>query len=179
MHRDVERILFTAEDIESGVKRIGKKITEDYKGKDLVVIGVLKGAVLFFSDVVREIDLDCEMDFIGASSYHNAAVSTGVVTITKDINVDVAGKDVLIIEDIIDTGRTLSYLKDAVFVKRGAKSVEFCTFIDKPERREVSIDIKYKCFDTPNEFVVGYGLDYAEKYRNLPYIGVLKREIYM
>ncbi len=179
MHNDVEKILFTADEIHNAVKKMGKLITEDYKGKELVVIGILKGSVIFFSDIVREIDLPCETDFMSVSSYGNAAVSSGRVLITKDVTTVLEGKHVLILEDIVDTGKTLAYLRDHVFMSRGAKSVEICALLDKPSGRKVPIDVKYKCFECPNEFIVGFGLDYAEKYRNLPYVGVLKREIYM
>ncbi len=179
MNKDIEKILFTAEEIEEAIEKVGKIITEDYRDKNLVVIGILKGSVVFFADAIRKIDLPCECDFMSVSSYGNAAVSSGRVLINKDITTVVEGKDVLILEDIVDTGKTLAYLRDHVFLSRGAKSFEICSLLDKPSGRVAPVDVKYKCFEAPNEFLVGYGLDYAEKYRNLPYIGVLKREVYM
>lgn len=179
MNNDIEKVIFTAEEIEKATEKIGKIITEDYKDKKLVLVGILKGSIVFYSDVMRKINMPCECDFMSVSSYGNAAVSSGRVIINKDITTVIEGKDVLILEDIVDTGKTLAYLRDHVFMSRGANSFEICTLLDKPEGRVTPVDVKYKCFEAPNEFLVGYGLDYAEKYRNLPYIGVLKREIYM
>ena len=178
MHRDVERILFSEEEIRNAVVRIGRQITGDYKGKKPVVIGILKGSFVFMSDLIRETELDCELDFMIAKSYGNAAVSSGIVNIVKDIDMDIAGRDVIVVEDILDTARTLAAVKVHLLEKKPA-SVKICALLDKVTAVKAS-DLKadYKGFDIGNEFVVGYGLDYAERYRDLKYIGVLKREIY-
>ena len=180
MYADLkEDLLLTREQIAERVREIGKQITEDFRGRDLTVICILKGAVVFFVDLVREIDLPMTMDFMAISSYGSATKTSGVVRILKDLDKPVNGRDVLIIEDIVDSGMTLSFLRENL-LSRGAASLHICTLLDKPERRAPGITIKadYFGFTIGNEFVVGYGLDYAEKYRNLPYIGVLKPEIY-
>ena len=156
---------------------LGKELTEIYKDKNPLVVGVLKGAVPFMADIVREMDCHLELDFMDVSSYGNATISSGEVKILKDLDTNVEGRDMLIVEDIIDSGRTLAYLVD-LFKYRKAKSVKIVTLLDKPEGRVVKIDADYIGFDVPNEFVVGYGLDYAEQYRNLPYVGVLKPSVY-
>lgn len=177
--KGVKEVLITGDKMQKRVEELGKKISEDFAGKDLVVVGVLKGSIIFFADLVRKITLPITLDFISVSSYGGATSSTGVVTVRKDISCDITGKDVLIVEDIIDTGLTLKYLKD-MFVARNAKSVSICSALDKPSRRDKHIDIKveYIGFQIPDEFVVGYGLDYSEKYRNLSDICVLSAEIY-
>ncbi|NLK43581.1 MAG: hypoxanthine phosphoribosyltransferase, partial [Tissierellia bacterium] len=152
-------------------------ITEDYKGKDLILVGILKGAVIFMSDLVRNIKMPIGMDFMAVSSYGRSATSTGEVRIIKDLDSSVENKDILIVEDIIDTGYTLAYLTDNI-KKRGANSVKVCTLLDKPERRKVDVPVDYLGFEIPDEFVVGYGLDYAEIGRNLPYVAALKEEVY-
>jgi hypoxanthine phosphoribosyltransferase/bifunctional protein TilS/HprT len=156
---------------------LGKELTAEYADKNPLVVGVLKGAVPFMADIVREMDCYLELDFMDVSSYGNATVSSGEVKIIKDLDTNVEGRDMLIVEDIIDSGRTLAYLVD-LFKYRKAKSVRIVTLLDKPEGRVVDIEADYIGFDVPNEFVVGYGLDYAEQYRNLPYVGVLKPSVY-
>ncbi|MGC6768069.1 hypoxanthine phosphoribosyltransferase [Enterococcus sp. LJL128] len=177
LEKDIKNILITKEQITEKTAELGKKLTEDYKEKTPLVVGILKGAVPFLADVVREMDINLEMDFMDVSSYGNATVSSGEVKIVKDLDTNVEGRHILIVEDIIDSGRTLAYLVD-LFKYRKAASVKIVTFLDKPEGRVVDIDADYVGFNIPNEFVVGYGLDYAEAYRNLPYVGVLKPEIY-
>ena len=178
MHKDVESVLFTEEEIRNAVEKLGKQISEDYAGKDLLVVGVLKGSFIFMSDLVRSIGSDFELDFMVAKSYGNAAVSSGTVNILKDVDANVSGRDILIVEDILDTARTLAAVRKHL-LEMNAASVKICTLLDKITTRKVSdVRADYKCFDVRDEFVVGYGLDYAEKYRNLKYIGVLKREIY-
>ncbi|WP_086351040.1 hypoxanthine phosphoribosyltransferase [Candidatus Enterococcus clewellii] len=177
LEKDIKNILITKEQIAEKNAELGKKLTEDYKEKSPLVIGILKGAVPFLADVVRQIDAHLEMDFMAVSSYGNATVSSGEVKIVKDLDTNVEGRHILIVEDIIDSGRTLAYLVD-LFKYRKAASVKIVTFLDKPEGRVVDIDADYVGFNIPNEFVVGYGLDYAESYRNLPYVGVLKPEVY-
>ncbi len=177
MNKDIEKILFTEEEIAEKTKELAAKITEDFKDKDFVVVTVLKGGFIFSSDLVRKIELDVNINFMVASSYADKTESSGEVKIVKDIDLDVSGKSVLIVEDIVDSGRTLSKLKER-FLQNGAKEVRICTILDKPSRRVVDVHIDYLGFEIPDEFVVGYGLDYAEKYRNLPYIGVLKPSVY-
>lgn len=177
MQNDIERVLFSREDLAEKTVELGKILTEEYEGKNPLVIGVLKGATFFMSDLVKEIDTYLEMDFMDVSSYGNEMVSSGEVKIIKDLDTNVAGRDLLIVEDIIDSGRTLAYLVD-LFKYRQAKSVKIVTLLDKPEGRVVKMEADYVGYLVPNEFVVGYGLDYAERYRNLPYIGILKPEIY-
>ncbi len=177
MNKDIKKILISEEELENKVKALGAKITADYKNKDLLLVCVLKGAVIFVSDLMRTIDLPLDIDFMAISSYGSNTKSSGVVRILKDLNASIEGRHVLIVEDIIDSGLTLSYLVDNL-KSRGPASVEICTILDKPDRRVADLEIKYTGFQVPDEFVVGYGLDYAEKYRNLPYIAVLKEEIY-
>ncbi len=177
MENDIKEILITEEQIKARTKELGELITEKYRGKDLVVIGVLKGCVMFLSDLVREIKLPLTMDFMVVSSYGTSTKSSGVVRIIKDLEKDIQGKDVLIIEDIVDSGLTLSYLMEYL-KSRNANSVSVCSLLDKPERRKAQVDIDYIGFTIPDEFVIGYGLDYAEVYRNLPYVCVLKPEVY-
>ncbi len=177
MNKDIREILISEEALKAKIAELGTKITEDYKGKELLLVCVLKGAVIFVSDLMRKIDLPLDIDFMAISSYGSETKSSGVVRILKDLNTGIEGKHVLIVEDIIDSGLTLSYLVDNLR-SRGPESVEICTILDKPERRSIDLDIKYTGFQVPDEFVVGYGLDYAEKYRNLPYIAVLKEEVY-
>lgn len=177
MERDIEEILFSEEEIAKKVKEIGKRIEKDYEGKELIVIGVLKGANIFLADLIREINIPLYIDFMAVSSYGSSTESSGVVRILKDLDSDIEDKHVLIIEDIIDTGLTLKYLTDNL-QSRNVASLEICTLLDKPSRRKSNLDIKYIGFEIPDEFIVGYGIDYAEKYRNLPYVGFLKEEIY-
>nr|WP_312578766.1 hypoxanthine phosphoribosyltransferase [Sedimentibacter sp.] len=177
MNKDIKKILIDEDSLQAKVKELGAKIAEDYKGKDLLLICVLKGAVVFVSDLMKRIDLPLEVDFMAVSSYGCDTKSSGVVRILKDLNKGIEGKHILIVEDIIDSGLTLSYLIENLKA-RCPESVEICTILDKPDRRKANINIKYTGFQVPDEFVVGYGLDYAEKYRNLPYVAVLKEEVY-
>ncbi|ASS67714.1 MULTISPECIES: hypoxanthine phosphoribosyltransferase [Paenibacillus] len=177
MHNDIQEILHSEEEIQRKVKELGEILTGDYEGRNPLVICVLKGAFIFMADLVKEIRVPLEMDFMAVSSYGASTKSSGVVKIIKDLDVSVEGRDVLIVEDIIDSGLTLSYLID-VLERRNAKSVTVVTLFDKPSGRSVDLDADYTGFTLPDAFVVGYGLDYAEYYRNLPYIGILKPEVY-
>lgn len=177
MHPDLESVLYTKEELAEAVKALGEKITKDYQGKELVMVCILKGAAPFFTDLIRNIDLPMNIDFMAVSSYGASTKTTGVVQLVKDMSYSVAGKDVIIVEDIVDTGMTLSYLKK-VFMDRQTNSVRIATLLDKPSRRKVKLEPDYKCFTIPDAFVVGYGLDYAEQYRNLPYVGILAPRIY-
>jgi hypoxanthine phosphoribosyltransferase len=174
---DMAKILFTEEDIQTRIKELGKELSEDYKDKFPVLIGVLRGAVLFYADLVKELDIHLEMNFLAISSYGSGTESTGEVRIQYDMQESIKGRHVLVIEDIIDSGRTISHLKEILYA-RHPESIKVCSLLDKPSRREVKAEGDYIGFVVPNEFVVGYGLDYAGKYRNLNYIGVLKPDIY-
>ncbi|HHW58456.1 MAG TPA: hypoxanthine phosphoribosyltransferase [Clostridia bacterium] len=174
---DIQEILITEDQLKEKVKELGQMITKDYQGKDLVFIGVLKGAVVFMADLSRSIDLPLSVDFMAVSSYGSSTRSSGIVKIIKDHDINIEGKDVLIVEDIIDSGLTLSYLRETL-LGRKPKSLRICTLLDKPERRETDVKVDYCGFKIPDKFVVGYGLDFNEKYRNLPFIGVLKPELY-
>ena len=178
MEKDIQRILLTEEQIKSRIKEMGEELTREYEGKDPIVIGVLKGVVVFYADMIREIKVPCQMDFMCVSSYHGTE-STGRTMISKDVANDVYGRHVLILEDIFDTGNSLDYTYKHLLSKEPA-SLKICTLLDKPERRKPGITLQadYVGFTIPNAFVVGYGLDYDEKYRNLPYIGILKPEVY-
>lgn len=177
-HKDIEKVLVTREEIATAVKKLGQEITADYGDKEIVVIGILRGAAVFMTDIIREIDLYMDIDFMSVSSYGDGTESTGQVKIIKDLDTNVRDKHILIVEDIIDTGRTLKHLVE-LFEYRQAASIKIATLLDKPERR-IMKDImpNYVGIEIPNEFVVGYGLDFQQKYRNLPYIGVLKPEVY-
>ncbi|MFB1051043.1 hypoxanthine phosphoribosyltransferase [Paraliobacillus sp. JSM ZJ581] len=177
MHKDIEKILVSQQEIEEKCKDLGQQLSEEYQDRFPLAIGVLKGALPFMSDILRCMDTYLEMDFMDVSSYGEDMRSSGEVKIEKDLNTKVEGRDLLIIEDIIDSGLTLSYLVD-LFKYRKANSIKIVTLLDKPEGRTVDIKADVVGFQVPNEFVVGYGLDYQEKYRNLPYIGVLKPHIY-
>ena len=176
MHPDVSEILLTKEEIARRVDALGRQISEDYRGKDLLVVGVLNGAAIFLSDLVRAIDFPCQLDFVGASSYGDTAES-GTLTMTKAPSVSPKGKSVLLVEDILDTGRTLQRLVD-YYRELGAEDVRICVMLDKPEAHRVPIQAEYVGAEVGDAFIVGYGLDYAQRYRNLPYIGILKPEIY-
>jgi hypoxanthine phosphoribosyltransferase len=165
--------LVTQEDLERRVRELGAEISRDYAGKDLFLVGVLKGAVFFLSDLMRCIEVPCEVDFMAVASYGSSTDSSGVVRILKDLDATIEGKDVLIVEDIIDSGLTLSYLLRTLRA-REPRSLEVCALLTKPERREVDLPIRYTGFEIPNKFVIGYGLDYAERYRNLPFVAVLQ-----
>lgn len=177
MHKDVESILYSEKDIENIVNSIAKKIQKDYNGKDFIMVGLLKGSIAFMVDLMRKVDLDFSIDFIVASSYGNDTKSSGRVNIQKDISQSVEGKDILIVEDIIDSGHTLDFITKYLLAKK-AHSVKICTLFNKPSRREVDIPINYYGAEIPDAFIVGYGLDYQEKYRNLPYVGILKPSVY-
>lgn len=177
IHPDIKEVLYTEEEIARITKELGKTLTEEYKDKYPLVIGILKGAIMFMTDLSRAMECDLELDFMDVSSYGDGMESSGDVKIIKDLDTSVEGRDVLIVEDIIDTGRTLSYLVD-IFRYRKAKSIKIVTLLDKKERRAVDLEADWVGINVPNEFVVGYGLDYMERLRNLPYIGVLKEEVY-
>ncbi|WP_163583012.1 hypoxanthine phosphoribosyltransferase [Gracilibacillus saliphilus] len=177
MHDEIKEILISEEQIQTKCQELGEQLTKEYDGRFPLAVGVLKGALPFMSDILRAIDTHLEMDFMDVSSYGNEMRSTGEVKIVKDLDTKVEGRDILIIEDIIDSGLTLSYLVD-LFKYRQANSIKIVTLLDKPEGRTVDIKADVVGFEVPNEFVVGYGLDYQEKYRNLPYIGILKPEVY-
>lgn len=177
LYQDLSRVLVTKDEIQQSVAKLGQQITRDYAGKAPLCIGILKGAIVFFSDLIREIDLPLSIDFMAVSSYGAATKSSGVVKVLKDLDRDITGMDVLIIEDIVDSGVTLNYLK-GYLMTRGAASIRIATLLDKPARRRVDLKADYSCFQIPDEFVVGYGLDYNETYRNLPDIGVLAPKIY-
>ena len=177
MIKDIEKVLLTEEQIVKRVKEIGNEISNDYKGKDLLVVGILKGSVMFASELIKNITIPTEIDFMAVSSYGNSSETTGVVRILKDLDHSIEGKDIIIVEDIIDSGVTLDYLLKYLKARK-ANSIEIVTLLTKPARRKVDINVKYCGFEVPDEFLVGYGLDYAEKYRNLPYVGILKEEVY-
>ena len=178
LYKDLDRILLTREEIAAKVKELGQRITRDYEGKNPVLVCILKGASVFFADLIREIDLPLTLDFMAISSYGSATKTSGVVRILKDLDNDILGKDVIVVEDMVDSGITLSYLSKTL-MQRGAKSLRIATLLDKPARRKVTdLKVDYMCFDIPDAFVVGYGLDYDQVYRNLPDIGVLSPRIY-
>ena len=177
MLQDIKEILFSEEVINAKIKELAGRISDDYKGKDLLVVGVLKGSVIFAAELIKNITIPCEIDFMAVSSYGNSSETTGVVRILKDLDHEISGKDIIIVEDIVDSGVTLNYLLNYLKSRR-ANSVEIVSLLTKPSRRRVDINCKYIGFEAPDEFIVGYGLDYAEKYRNLPFIGILKREVY-
>lgn len=167
------RVLLSEEQVGKRIEEVANIINKDYAGKHVHLICVLKGGVFFMCELAKRITVPVSMDFMAVSSYGSGTVSSGTLTIKKDLDEDIAGKDVLIVEDIVDSGNTLFRLKE-MLLKRGPASLEVCTLLDKPDRRVVDVDVKYTCFDIPDEFVVGYGLDYDQKYRNLPYIGVVE-----
>ena len=176
MTNDIERVLISEEAIETEVARVGRQITEDFRDKNPIFVGVLKGCFIFMADLMRHVDIKCTMDFMAVSSYSGTS-STGAVKINKDLGQDIEGRHVIIVEDILDSGVTLSYLKHYLLGRKPA-SITIATLLDKPARRKSDIVADYSCFEVPDAFVVGYGLDYNEHYRNLPYIGVLKPEVY-
>lgn len=177
MKNDIERILISEEELQKTVAELGRQISEDYKDKNLLMVSVLKGSVIFMADLMRAITIPISIDFMSVSSYGGGVKSTGIVKIIKDLDNDISGYDVLIVEDILDSGLTLSYLTN-VLRQRKVNSIKIATLLDKPERRQVDIKPDYACFVVPDKFVVGYGLDYDQKYRNLPYVGVVKPEVY-
>ena len=177
MHYDIEKILYSEQAIQQKVEELGKKISRDYKDKNPILISILKGGVVFLADIMRAVSIPIEIEFMGVASYGNSTKSTGVVQITKDCNIDISNRHVLIIEDIVDTGLSLNYILRYLHGKNPL-SLNICVLLDKVDTHEPDIEMAYKAFDVPDEFIVGYGLDYDEKYRNLPYIGILKKEIY-
>lgn len=177
MHRDCERVLLSEEQISKRVAEVAAAVDKEYQDKRPLVVGILKGSIIFYSDFIRDLSMPVELDFMAVSSYGSGAVSSGKLKIKKDLDRDVNGRDVIIVEDIIDSGFTLANLK-VLLTERGAASVKIVTLLNKAERREYDVAPDYNCFDIENEFVIGYGLDYNEEYRNLPYIGILKRSVY-
>ena len=177
MHENIERVLVSEEELHQINARLGAQITTDYAGKNLLVVGILKGSVLFMADLIREIQLPCKLDFLAVSSYGGDTRASGVVKIVKDIDIELEDYDVLLVEDILDSGRTLSYVCDMLRTRHPA-SIRVATLLDKPERRVVDLKADYVGTSVPDEFVVGYGLDFDQRYRNLPYIGQLKRSVY-
>jgi len=177
MNHDIEKILLAEKEIAGKIQELGKTLAAEYQGKNPLVICVLKGAVVFMADLIRHMDIPCEMDFMAVSSYGTGTESSGMVKILKDLDTSVQNRHVLVVEDIMDSGLTLSRLVE-LLRHREAASVKVVTLLNKPERRKVDISPDYSGFDIPDEFVVGFGLDFAEQYRNLPYIGVLKPEVY-
>ena len=178
MEKDIQKILITEEELKARIKELGEELSWDYEGKDPIVVGVLKGVVVFYADMIRELKTHCQMDFMWISSYEGTT-STGKMVVKRDLSNDVKGRHVLILEDIYDTGNSLDFVYNHILAKDPA-SVKICTLLDKPERRREGITLKpdYTGFVIPNEFVVGYGLDFNEHYRNLPYVGILKPEAY-
>mgnify|MGYP000118182145 FL=1 len=177
LEKDIKKVMISHDEIVDAAKKLGAQLTKDYQDKNPILVGVLKGSVPFMAELIKHIDTHVELDFMVVSSYHGGTSSSGVINIKKDVDQDVSGRHVLFIEDIIDTGQTLKSLRD-MFKDRNVASVKIATLLDKPEGRVVEIEADYTCFTIPNEFVVGYGLDYNENYRNIPYVGVLKEEVY-
>jgi len=171
----IGKILVQPDELARRVKELGAEISRDYHGRDLILIGVLKGAIFFLSDLMREIDIDCEVDFMAVASYGSSTDSSGVVRILKDLDASIEGREVLIVEDIVDSGLTLQYLLRTLRAREPA-SIEVCALLTKPERRKTTVEIRYEGFEIPNEFAIGYGLDHAERYRNLPYVAVLQHQ---
>ena len=177
MQDDILKVLLSEEEILAKVQEIGRQITEDYQDKNLLMVSVLKGSVVFMADLMRLVDCHARIDFMSVSSYGSGTKTSGVVKIIKDLDLNLEGYDLLLVEDILDSGKTLYYLRE-ILKERNPASIRIATLLNKPARREADITPDYSCFEVPDEFVVGYGLDFAEKYRNLPYIGVLKPEVY-
>lgn len=177
MKQDIQEILFSEDVLNKRIKELASEISNDYDGKNLVVVGILKGSVLFAAELIKNISVLCEIDFMAVSSYGSSTETSGVVRILKDLDNSIEGKDILLVEDIVDTGITLSYLLKYLRA-RNANSIEIISLLNKPARRKVDLDVKYIGFEVPDGFIVGYGIDYAEKYRNLPFIGILKPEVY-
>ena len=177
MKQDIQEILFSEEVLTKRIKELASKINKDYEGKDLVVVGILKGSVIFAAELIKNISIHCEIDFMAVSSYGNSTETSGVVRILKDLDNNIEGKDILVVEDIVDTGVTLTYLLKYLQARK-ANSIEIISLLNKEARRTSNLEVKYIGFEVPDGFIVGYGIDYAEKYRNLPFIGILKPEIY-
>lgn len=174
---DILKVLLTEEEIQNKVEELGRRISQDYADKNLLMVSVLKGSVVFMADLMRAISIPARIDFMSVSSYGSGVKTSGVVKIIKDLDIPLEGYDLLLVEDILDSGMTLHYLRDILY-QRKPRSIRIATLLDKPERRGVDIYADYSCFEVPDEFVVGYGLDYDEKYRNLPYVGILKPSVY-
>ncbi|MBP1736441.1 MAG: hypoxanthine phosphoribosyltransferase [Oscillospiraceae bacterium] len=177
MHQDIESVLFSAEELHRRVTELGAEISRDYQGRQPMLISILRGAFIFMADLVRSIEVPCTIDFMAVSSYGSGTTSSGQVQITKDLSDDIEGRDIIVVEDILDSGNTLYYLLQ-ILAARKPSSVRLCTLLNKPERRVKEVDVTYSGFSIPDAFVVGYGLDYNERYRNLPYIGILKPFVY-
>ena len=177
MLNDIQEVLYSEKELQEMVDRVGAEITRDYEGKNLLLVSVLKGSVAFMADLMRAVKIPARIDFMSVSSYGSGAKTSGVVKIIKDLDLNLEGYDILIVEDILDSGKTLSYLME-ILSARDPKSIELCTLFDKPERRQVPVYPKYVGTVIPDAFIVGYGLDYAENYRNLPFVGILKPEVY-
>ena len=177
LEKDILEVLFSEEQLDRRVREIAAQIEKDYEGKEIMLISVLRGSFVFMADLCRRIDLPCTLDFMSVSSYGKGTSSSGQVQITKDLSSDISGKHIIVVEDILDSGNTLSYLLK-LLEQRNPASIRLCTLLDKPERRVKQVEVHYSGFTIPDAFVVGYGLDYAEKYRNMPYIGILKPEVY-
>jgi len=177
MNKDIESVLISEEELANKVLEMAEAINRDFEDKKLLIVSVLKGGFIFAADLMRKIEINAPIEFIAVSSYGASSKSSGAVKIIKDLDRDINGLDILIVEDILDSGLTLSYIKK-LLITRGAKSVKICTILNKPSRRKADIDADYIGFDIPDEFVVGYGLDFDERYRNLPYVAILKREVY-
>ena len=177
LFQDLSEVLYSEEELREAVTKLGARITHDYQGKAPLLVCILKGASVFFTDLIRAIDLPLEIEFMAISSYGASTVSSGEVRMVKDLDRPILGRDVLVVEDIVDSGMTLSYLKRTL-TNRGASSLRLVTLLDKPSRRTVPLSVDYSCFQIPDAFVVGYGLDYDEKYRNLPLVGVLDPKVY-
>lgn len=175
--KDIKEVLLSEEVIRKRCRELAEEITRDYDGKSLVLVGILKGSVMFMGDLMKEIGIPVEIEFMAVSSYGRGTESSGVVRILKDLDTDIEGKDILFVEDIIDSGNTLNYLKDYMMARKAA-SVEIVCLLDKPSRRKKKVDVRYTGFEIPDEFIVGYGIDYAEMYRNLPFVATLKKEVY-
>jgi hypoxanthine phosphoribosyltransferase len=176
VEKGVSEILIDEDELQRRIAELGDEISADYRGRDLLLLGVLKGAVFFMSDLMRRLTIPCEIDFMAISSYGASTDSSGVVRILKDLDINIEGRHVLVVEDIIDSGLTLSYLL-RMLESREPESLEICALLTKPERREIDVDVRYTGFEIPNRFVIGYGLDFAERYRNLPYVAVLDPDL--
>lgn len=177
LEQDIQEVLFSEEQLKARVQELAHQISEDYCGKEIMLISVLRGSFIFMADLCRAIDLPCTLDFMSVSSYGKGTTSSGQVQITKDLSEDISGRHIIVVEDILDSGNTLSYLLK-ILENRHPASIRLCTLLDKPDRRVKPVEVHYSGFSIPDAFVVGYGLDYAEKYRNLPYIGILKPAVY-
>lgn len=177
IHEDIESVLISPEELDKKVGELAEKISSDYAGKEVLLVTLLKGGVMFSVDLMRKLTIPVEIDFMSVSSYGSSSKTSGIVKVEKDLDSPIKGKHVLLVEDIIDTGLTLNYVRE-MLESRGPESLKICTILDKPSRRRTEVDVAYTGFEIPDEYVVGYGLDYAQKHRNLPYVGILKRSVY-